>query len=87
MTEEMIMLDGPETSIPHFSPVCTFCRHWRLREGRTCDAFPEPNSIPLTIWRGENNHQAPFPGDHDIQFEPVDADQGARRAASEAPTA
>ena len=81
----MILLDGPETSIPHFSPVCTFCRHWRIREGRTCAAFPEPNAIPLAIWRGENTHQAPFPGDHGIQFEPVDTEDAGQRLATEAP--
>ncbi|MBI2913526.1 MAG: hypothetical protein HYY03_06360 [Chloroflexi bacterium] len=26
----------------------------------------------MAIWMGENNHQQPHPGDHGIQFEPVD---------------
>jgi hypothetical protein len=85
MNERMIMLDGPETSIPHFSPVCTYCRHWRIREGRTCAAFPERDSIPMKIWLGENDHQAPVPGDHGIQFEPAVSDYVPRRSAKEAP--
>ena len=72
MSKRMSMLDGPETSIPHFSPVCSYCRHWRLREGRTCAAFPERDAIPMQIWLGENTHRAPVPGDHGIQFEPAE---------------
>lgn len=66
-----IVLDGPECWIPHLSKVCTHCQH--LRENgidRKCDAFPD--GIPMAIWMGENNHQQPYPGDHGIQFEPVD---------------
>jgi hypothetical protein len=37
--------------------------------GRTCEAFPVRNSIPLPIWLGEHDHQSPYPGDHGIQFE------------------
>ena len=85
MNEPGVWWDLRECSIPSISPVCVYCRHWRLREGRTCAAFPEPDSIPLEIWCGENDHQAPFPGDHGIQFEPVDAEDAGQQLATEAP--
>lgn len=57
--------------IPVYSPVCSYCKHLRVRvkEGRTCDAFED--GIPMSIWLGENDHADPFPGDNDIQFEPA----------------
>lgn len=53
-------------------PSCAFCKHFRpeLREIETCDAFPD--GIPAVILHGENDHREPFPGDHGIQFEPID---------------
>lgn len=58
-------LDGPR--LPIFSSVCSYCTHYQLR--RKCQAFPD--GIPLEIWLGKNPHTEPFPGDHNIQFEPV----------------
>jgi len=78
-------LDGPGTDIPAFSSVCAFCIHLRVDEGRTCDAFPERGSIPLEIWLGENDHRAPYPGDHGIQFEPVDTEYARKRFGAARP--
>jgi hypothetical protein len=74
----MIRIDE-ELSIPIFSPVCTWCRH--LRDSgvdQECDAYP--NGIPTAIWKGENDHRAPFPGDGGIQFEPIDPPAERRTA-------
>lgn len=86
MTEPTIEWDLSECSVPSLSPVCVLCRHWRVREGRTCDAFPERDSIPLAIWLGENDHRAPIPGDHGIRFEPVDAEADRPRSVDHLPT-
>jgi hypothetical protein len=86
MKGQIITLDGPAERIPAFSEVCTICRHLRpMREGRTCDAFPVRDSIPMVIWLGENDHQTPFPGDHGVQFEPVDTEYARQRFAKETP--
>jgi len=61
---------------PVFSPVCDFCRHYRITpplddQGElrppTCDAFP--HGIPDEIWHGRSKHRDPYPGDHGIRFE------------------
>jgi len=63
----MLFLDDSELYIPVFSSVCTFCKHWDQKPGRTCEAFPK--GIPMEIWMGENKHVRPVKGDHGIQFE------------------
>jgi hypothetical protein len=63
-----VTFDGPEP--PWLSRVCTPCRHFRPRQGRTCAAFPARDSIPMPIWLGEHDHRTPYPGDHGIRFEP-----------------
>jgi hypothetical protein len=68
--DEYVTFDGPE--LPLLSPVCTPCKHFRPRQGRTCDAFPVRDSIPVPIWLGEHDHRSPYPGDHGIQFEPIE---------------
>ena len=49
-------------------PVCFQCRHFFFFP--FCAAFPD--GIPVKIRVGENDHSAPFPGDHGIQFRPVE---------------
>lgn len=59
-----------EFAIPIYSPICTLCKHLHLDGERICTAFP--GGIPLEIWRGENDHTEPWPGDHGIRFERVE---------------
>ena len=58
-----------DESIPMVSRTCTACRHFHADVDRTCAAFP--NGIPLEIWKAENGHRKPYPGDHGIRFEPI----------------
>ena len=60
--------------IPHYSPVCSYCRHWRAF--RQCVAFPD--EIPMVIWAGLETHERPYPGDHGIRFESVPGAKIAR---------
>jgi len=71
-----------EFSLPVYSEVCMGCRHWReapwlQQQQRVCAAFPD--GIPDAIWRGDNTHRAPYPGDNGTQWEPrgTDADFSA----------
>lgn len=56
------------------SPPCIFCKHLdreALASRRAvCTAFP--TGIPGRIIQGLDRHQAPYPGDHGIQFEEVE---------------
>jgi hypothetical protein len=56
-------------------PVCVGCKHFHRenKDAETCDAFPD--GIPAPILRAENDHREPYPGDHGIQFEPIE-DEG-----------
>jgi len=47
---------------------CDLCKH--ARENDTCDAFPD--GIPEAILTGDFDHTTPYPGDHGIQFEPIE---------------
>jgi hypothetical protein len=67
-------IDDRELDIVHFSPVCLPCKHFIFDENdvckHVCKAFPD--GIPDEIWRGDNDHKKPYPGDHGIQYEPID---------------
>ena len=60
-------------------PMCVYCRYFdaAARGANICAAFP--HGIPDSIFWGEQDHFAPYPGDHGIQFEPID-EQAARAA-------
>lgn len=58
-------------SVMVINPTCFYCQHHSDREvsERKCAAFPE--SIPLEIWNGGNDHTSRYTGDNAIIFEPV----------------
>lgn len=55
-----------------FKIACTDCKHFDrtdlMRE--VCTAFPQ--GIPGAILQGKNDHRRPFPGDHGIQWAPIE---------------
>ena len=55
--------------------MCVYCRHFRAAEaGNFCTAFPAGDGIPDEIFYDGVPHFTSFPGDHGIQFDPVDAE-------------
>jgi len=62
---------------PESPPICYGCARFKADnlDGLTCDAYPE--GIPIEIITSEHDHRKPFPGDHGIQFEPLDAGEDA----------
>ena len=66
-------------------PNCFYCKHLHLAgrkaEKWKCDAFL--NGIPERIVSGEIDHTDSYPGDHGIQFEPIEADNGKETQAAQ----
>jgi len=63
-------------------PPCFRCRH--LLVYPFCTAFQ--GDIPDEIREGKNNHFEPFPGDHGVQFEPIEANkEGDAKGLKDAP--
>ena len=60
-----LILDDKDTTITY--AVCSLCKHLISIDKATCQAFP--GGIPDEIFLYGNEHTAPFPGDHGIQFE------------------
>lgn len=67
----MVLLDDKELYKINFNLICNSCKHYHIEDVKrnTCDAFPD--GIPDEIWRGDNAHKNPYPGDHGIQYEPI----------------
>lgn len=68
---DKIVLDSEESNPVIFSDICCPCKHydrsdWDLPTGK-CKAFPQ--SIPIEIWQGKNNHKKPYKNDSGIVFE------------------
>jgi hypothetical protein len=65
-----MFLDDSHLRKSIFSPICSYCKHFdigsAIAEVRTCAAFPI--GIPTEIWKGDNNHTNPYPGDQGITF-------------------
>ena len=59
------------TQVP--PPICTTCRHFRPKTW-DCNAFPG-QKIPDAIVEGSHTHKEPYPGDHGIQYEPIDEEE------------
>lgn len=66
--------DGPN---PGASAICSRCLNLRDTRLQTCNAFPK--GIPDIIWRGDNDHKKPFPGDGGIMFDPIPGDIDAEK--------
>lgn len=63
--------------ISSFSKVCSLCVHLNRADvsERKCSAFPD--GIPLEIWKGGNDHTAPYKNDNGIRFEPIELPRAA----------
>ena len=48
-------------------PRCLYCKHFHVPGRGKCSAFP--NGIPGRFIIGDDEHVAPYEGDHGLQFE------------------
>ena len=55
------------------SEQCVLCKHFHVNN-ETCDAFPE--GIPAPIRTGAFDHVRPYPGDHNVLYEPLGVEPG-----------
>lgn len=53
-------------------PPCVTCKHRSKTALRYCVAFPSGKGIPSDILTGKSQHDAPYPGDHGIQYEALE---------------
>ncbi len=66
------LLEASEELFGCYCP-CMRCKHYIKEPGSVyCKAFPNGDGIPEEIFFGENLHKEPYPGDHGIQFEPIE---------------
>lgn len=49
-------------------PLCLTCKHFVDDKQFTCSAFVD--GIPDEILTGQFDHHEPYPGDHEVRFEP-----------------
>lgn len=66
-TSPVLNVDG---GVPTYSKVCNYCQNLISTSERTCAAFVK--GIPDDIWRGENDHTKPYPGDRGIMWKFVE---------------
>ena len=64
----LVVIDDSELAYPAFSSVCTYCKHWKPENKRTCAAFPD--GIPNEIWMGDDKHATPRTGS-EFAFEDI----------------
>lgn len=82
MTESTILKHGEDDRsdrilLMALEQNCFVCKHFHDDE-HTCDAFPE--GIPTVFLYLDEVHNQPYPGDHGIQFEPLEESEDNGRA-------